>query len=347
MQISRTDELDLLTVLHDGMHEQPAWGVFLGRLLRRVGADSVRLLMARGDAGFETAVRLNSRHVATRLRAVNEAGDAIPYGSLRPQRVYDFAEFQTPPPGAGRVVRITEGDLDGWLAIHSDEEFSASAASLLSALSQHFRIALRNYSAIERDRLQRRIADWALGRLGRGWLALTASGQVVASDDLGGRLLREGGLLRVSAERRLLAASPAAHQRLMQAIEAASTEPDAQPRCVRISEEPQLELLVARMDPAALDEPIVGAVVAVHIQATRPVGANPDAALGELFDLSPALARFAWALAHTGRIADAAEELGLTVETARFYSKTLYAKLRLNGQADLTRRILTSAAVLA
>ena len=54
---------------------------------------------------------------------------------------------------------------------------------------------------------------------------------------------------------------------------------------------------MARIDPAALDEPIVGAVVAVHIQATPPVGANPDAALGELFDLSPALARFAWALA--------------------------------------------------
>jgi hypothetical protein len=35
------------------------------------------------------------------------------------------------------------------------------------------------------------------------------------------------------------------------------------------------------------------------------------------------------------------------VETARSYSKALYAKLGVSGQAELGRRILTSAAVLA
>ena len=347
MPISRTDELDLLTVLHDGMHEQPAWGAFLGRLLRRVGAHGVRLLLARGDAALEVSARLNSRHLETRWRAVSEPGDVIPYGSLRPQRVYDFAEFQVPPAGAGRIVRTTEGDLDGWLAISRDEEFGASAGSLLSALSQHFRIALRNYAAVERERLRRRVADWALGRLGRGWLAVTASGHVIASDDLAGSLLRDGGLLRTSAERRLLAGSPAAHQRLMRAIEAVATQPGASPRCVRISRDPQLELLVTRMEPAALDQPIVGAAAAVHIQAEPPAATDAAVALGELFDLPPAIARFAWALAQSGRIADTAEELGLTVETARFYSKALYAKLGVRGQAELTRRLLTSAAALA
>jgi hypothetical protein len=71
------------------------------------------------------------------------------------------------------------------------------------------------------------------------------------------------------------------------------------------------------------------------------------AALGELFDLSPAVARFAWALGRTGGIAESAEQLGLTIETARFYSKQLYAKLGVKGQAELARRILTSAAALA
>ena len=345
MQISRTDELDLLTVLHDGMHEQPVWGTFLGRLLRRVGADSVRLLLARGDAGVESAVRLNSRHVATRRRTVNEPGDPLPYGSLRPQRVYDFAEFQAPPEGAGRIVRITEADLDGWLAIHGAEEFSASAGSLLSALSQHFRIALRNYMAVERDRLQRRVSDWALEKLGRGWLALTASGRIMAADSLAEEILRDGGQLRMSPERRLLAGSPAAHQRLMRAIEAAST--GAAIHCVRIADEPRLELLVAPIAPEPMDEPIVGASIAVHIQTPPPHAAEPTDALGELYDLSPALSRFAWALARTGGIAESAEQLGLTVETARFYSKTLYAKLGVKGQAELTRRVLTSAAVLA
>jgi DNA-binding CsgD family transcriptional regulator len=52
-------------------------------------------------------------------------------------------------------------------------------------------------------------------------------------------------------------------------------------------------------------------------------------------------------LGYGGGIAEAAERLGLSIETARFYSKTLYAKLDVRGQAELTRRILTSVAVLS
>jgi len=347
MQISRTDELDLLTVLHDGMHEQPAWGVFLGRLLRRVGAAGVRLLLARGELGVETAVRLNSRHVAVRLRSVTEADDPIPYGVLRPQRVYDFTEFQAWLGGAGRIVRATEGDVDGWLVIHGEETFSAGASSLLSALALHFRIALRNYVAVERERLQRQVGGLAMGRLGRGWLALTATGRVMAADPLAESLLREGGQLRLSAEGRLLAVSPAAHQRLVRAIESVTMEAGAPPRCVRISEEPRMEALIAPLTTVVAEAPIVGAVAAVHFQATPASADDPAHALCELFDLTPALARFAWALGHDGGIAEAAKRLGLSIETARFYSKSLYAKLDVKGQAELTRRILTSVAVLA
>src|SRR5262249_51042158 len=83
--------------------------------------------------------------------------------------------------------------------------------------------------------------------------------------------------------------------------------------------------------------PFVGAAVAAHIQAPPPDSEVPAGALGELFDLPPAIARFAWALARTGGIAESAEQLGLSIETARFYSKTLYAKLGVKGQAELAR----------
>ena len=346
MHIARTDESELLTVLHDGMHEQPAWKAFLGRLLRRVDADAVRLLLARGETGVELTARRREREVTTRPRPVAEADDPLAYGSLRPQRVYAYSEFQTPPAGAGRIVRIGGEDLDGWLVIHRDnDEFSASDAALLSALAPHFPIAFRNYAAVERDRLQRGVASWAMGRLGRGWLALTVSGRVVAADELAESMLREGAVLRRSAERRLLAASPAAHQRLLRAIEAAAAQPGAPPQAIRVAEEPRVELLIARIevDPEA---PIVGASLAAHVQVPPPAARDPVAALGELFDLTPAVARFACALGRTGGIAESAIELGLTLETARFYSKSLYAKVGARGQAELTRRLLTSVAAL-
>jgi len=41
-------------------------------------------------------------------------------------------------------------------------------------------------------------------------------------------------------------------------------------------------------------------------------------------------------------ISDAAETLGLTIETARNYSKKIYAKTGARGQAELVRIVLTS-----
>jgi DNA-binding CsgD family transcriptional regulator len=69
--------------------------------------------------------------------------------------------------------------------------------------------------------------------------------------------------------------------------------------------------------------------------------------LAELFGLRPSEARLALALSHGLSITAAAEELGLTVETARTYSKSIYAKLGAGGQADLIRLILRSVLVIA
>ena len=48
-------------------------------------------------------------------------------------------------------------------------------------------------------------------------------------------------------------------------------------------------------------------------------------------------ARFALKLADGLSIAEAAETLGLTLETARNYSKQIYSKMDLRGQTDLIR----------
>ena len=64
-----------------------------------------------------------------------------------------------------------------------------------------------------------------------------------------------------------------------------------------------------------------------------------------LFGLLPSEARLAWQLAQGTSIADAAAMVGITKETARFYSKKIYAKT--GGQPELVRIILTSVLDLA
>ncbi len=47
------------------------------------------------------------------------------------------------------------------------------------------------------------------------------------------------------------------------------------------------------------------------------------------------------------QITEAAQAHGLTVETARYYSKKIYAKTGARGQVDLVRNILTGVLALA
>ena len=69
--------------------------------------------------------------------------------------------------------------------------------------------------------------------------------------------------------------------------------------------------------------------------------------IAQLFGLRPSEARLALALSRGLSIADAAHALGLTLETARNYSKKIYAKTGTRGQSDLVRLILTSVLALA
>ncbi|MEJ2459021.1 MAG: helix-turn-helix transcriptional regulator, partial [Novosphingobium sp.] len=65
------------------------------------------------------------------------------------------------------------------------------------------------------------------------------------------------------------------------------------------------------------------------------------------FELPRREAELAVALNEGLSIAEAAERMGLTLETARNYSKRLYAKLGVRGQAQLVRLVSDSVAVMA
>ena len=87
-----------------------------------------------------------------------------------------------------------------------------------------------------------------------------------------------------------------------------------------------------------------GAAAVAYIQGDSRSLAGRHEQLAELFGLLPSEARFALALARGLSIAEAAESLGLTLETARNYSKKVYAKMGARGQADL---IITTGGVSA
>src|SRR5690606_33744115 len=89
-----------------------------------------------------------------------------------------------------------------------------------------------------------------------------------------------------------------------------------------------------------------------HVAAAMVVS-DPDSvsepaatALARLFELTPALARLAAALAAGRTLAEYAESASITQGTARWHLKELFARTGTSRQADLVRLLLSGVAQL-
>jgi DNA-binding CsgD family transcriptional regulator len=128
-------------------------------------------------------------------------------------------------------------------------------------------------------------------------------------------------------------------------IAAAIRDPGGRPRAIVLNREPWLDMLLVPSNVRQAAGPAPALVAYVHSDSWS--SADRCAQLGELFDLIPCEARLALALSRGMSIAEAAGELKLTVESARTYSKRIYAKTGARGQADLVRFIHRSVLAIA
>ncbi len=107
----------------------------------------------------------------------------------------------------------------------------------------------------------------------------------------------------------------------------------------------------ADSDNTTSDAPHADTLVLPHGAIVTRVQTSPGPrqieCYGQLWSLTPAEARFAAAIADGKSLDEAASALSITIETARHYSKRLYAKTGARGLPDLVRLLLTSVASLA
>lgn len=367
--LTRQDETELLTALHAGAVEQPLWGTFLDRLRARTQATKVTLVFRRADAPMTEVTELFSGKPAPPAlqgRYLRELyrSDPVPYHRLRPGRVYALAEFLDPDDPAHRdfmrdflapmgirdlrVVRIAEpGGYNAWLTIHrGDRDFGMAEGALLGALAEHMAISLRTFSTIEQERIRHGISANIMRRLNFCWFTLDAAGRVIDTDEGAEELLRRSPVLRRSAQSRLFPIDPPAERAFAEGLRAMTEPGAARPRAIHLSDEPWLDMLLVPMHQRRLSGRRTAVATAyVHGEAQSPVDRCEQ--LKELFGLSRTEAGLALALSRGRRIAEAAEDLGITLETARHYSKQLYAKTGARGQADLVRLVMASVVMIA
>lgn len=341
MALAPTDETDLLLPLHGGVFEQPLWATFLRRLLARTGADRLLLAVRTREMGERSPHVLDAGRSDLPHPAIEElaALHLFPFAALRPGRVYALEEMRaldTDGAGAGaqqaaldrmqighaRFIRIRTPDAnEAWLLlVHSRSEFAAADAALLTALAPHLATALDARARIDALQWRAAMAEETLALLGIEQAGLDAEGHVLAPTP--GWTAGERAPDIAAACAAMAGAAPGARRPVGNLLlRPAAAEATALP-C------PSLAIGTMRRQRQA-DPDCAAAVLASH------------------FGLSRREAALADAISRGQSIVEAGRNLGLTEETARNYSKRIYAKTGAKGQADLVRLVLTSLAPLA
>ena len=337
MPLSRTDHDDLVLPLLSGLTSDLPWEEFLRKLMARVGADRVMLLSRQGGEGsgalaIEHAVCLDMLPAAGEPELEALSGLA---GTLRLNRVYgveellDFSDrgsrerqrkrLARARIGDARLIRIGSADTSKWIVIiASREEFTAADSALLSALASAVAAAALQLNAIDLLRRRSEAAEDALGLLGISQASVNRRGEILAADPRWEAETLPGFLLEQ------LQASHPPHAR----------------RVAVAGRAPERHFLVR-------PSPREGEVLISVRRAVDPMPGAMAAIIERTFGLSRREASLAALLCHRRSIVEAGRELKLTAETARNYSKRIYAKTGTRGQADLVRKILSSVAALA
>ena len=336
MRIPNIGEVELLVPLQDGVFEQPMWGTFLRRLRRVAGVSATVLKL--GLSGSRDPLVLSDGEL--------ERETGFLRADMREGRVYSDDELARGQGADMRALRLgEESGVEAWLALVG-EELDAEHSRLLTALAPYLRVALRVLANLEREKARASLSADALSRMNFGWIALDERCRIVECDPQAERFLARSGALRRGPYNRLTPSSPVIDRQLTALVRECASDRRLRPRGLNLSRDPWIEVLVSPVHV----ESVAGdsrAVAVIYLRGDRSSSADRHEQLADLFDLTPAEARLAWSLSQGLSIAEAAEQHGLTIETARYYSKKIYAKTGARGQVDLVRNILTGVLALA
>lgn len=369
MAMLSTDQRELLLPLFAGIHEQPPFATFLRNLVGRTYARRAMLSVALTNVPATDVTVLHELAPRAAHEPPIDLGAMVglglhPHSTPRAGRVYALDEMLDYDNHArlahqretlaamgiryARWLRVAApGAAEAWLLmVREREDFSAAAVSLLGAVSEHMAAAVRSLAALSAERLQSAMAQATLARLGIGQIAFDSHGRVLAADPRAeARLvfLSEPG----EAHTRRLQLLPETARALEAACAALAAAPPGTTRIVHLPGETPLDLLLRKAELALPPPGIAPAAIGSFRGARQGNPQQGARALASTLGLSDREAALAIALSRGRTILEAGRELRLTPETARNYSKRIYAKTGTNGQADLVRLVLSGLAPLA
>jgi DNA-binding CsgD family transcriptional regulator len=369
-----SNEEALVTLIHEAALEKEPWRRLLRALRERLQCGHAVIAFHRRagpgvglDSVTDSAIGMAGTLMWKRAYLSRYAAlDPIPYHQLTPGRIYrghELYERDSPfyreflhPQGIDDhlllLIETNEGLRAGLTLARKSTQlpFTAADCALLRSLRPHLTVALRTFFSLKAVELERDIYRQALEGIAFGTLLLDQTGFIVRSDAVATRLLEGNAALSI-VDGRLRASSSVDDSELREAIAAALqsalSESPAYSRALRPCGCPNLTLLVRSLVPRANSATQHTAAAVVYLTDTQAASTASCQQLVNLFQLSEMEAALALQLVQGRTLAQAAQALRLSEQTARTYSKQIFAKTGTNRQADLVRLILTSVAHLA
>lgn len=228
--------------------------------------------------------------------------------------------------------------------------FSEAEGRLLLSTYPHYRSALRILTRLNHTGVECEIYRSVLGSTSIGTIVLDSRQQVVSVDPVAeGVLARNPRLqlrercLRVT-DRKL---DTQLRALLQQAVEAGGVEHQAPfSRSLGLDDYGHLNMLVRSLKATSASANDQFPAAVIYVSDTHSTGKQSAQRFSEVFRLSPSEAALASRLVDGHTLSEAAVELGLSEQTARTYSKHIFAKTGTRRQAELVRVLLNSVARL-
>lgn len=365
--MDRTTEQSLISAIHKGVVDPRQWQGFVDGLRDSLDVVHSNLTFRRTDAPRSELTSYASGGPTEDMSQFYFGSyyrhDPMPYYRLVPGTLYTLQDLFDPtdhtvwlqlqqllaPIGGSDllIMRISEPDgANAWLTVIGRRAFSDKTRELLQMLGSHLQIALTAYAKLAEAEARLAAYSNAMDRLNVGIVTLAADGRIISTDPLVNRLLQDGKTISRDPQGRLVIANGNAARSLTLALRDFAQEPRGRPRAVRLSEVRLADMMLV---PVA-DRPVTGRftpVLRAYVHTDHLPAADSIDGLMEMFRLTRSEAKLALALSDGLTLAEAAERLGVTLQTVRTYSKRVFQKTGTRRQAELVRALLTSTLSLA
>jgi DNA-binding CsgD family transcriptional regulator len=370
VSLSLAEFSELVAAIYEGPLEAVPWKGALDLLRRHLRASYVTLMLRPPSADRE-ALMVNSAGdlPITREAEYNKHYYALdPFVNLPQDRVVTvneligdanwresefYQQFLKPLDilhALGADIR-TEDGLECRLRVarsHRERPFSEHDKALCTVVLPHLKRAVRLHSQLELMDSERRLYAGTVDRMLVGTVTLDETGAVLKSNPVADEMLREGDGLRIVNG--ALRADAAVENRELQRLvrQALSGETGGMPAVVdaisitRKSARGKLGVLVRSLPRTGWSKGKRRPSVALFIRDAERKSEASREMVRRLFDLTPAEASLALALANGLTLDEAADGLHIRKNTARAHLRAIFSKIGVTRQTTLVRVLLSS-----